>query len=107
MSLDVYLIDAEGEELFSANITHNLGKMASAAGIYECLWRPDEHGMTHAKQIIAPLTQGLTKLVTEGEKYESLDSPNGWGVWEDFVPWCATYLKACRKYPDAEVSVSR
>ena len=30
----------ENEEVFSANITNNLNKMANAAGIYDALWRP-------------------------------------------------------------------
>lgn len=33
---------ASWEEAFSANITHNLGKMAAEAGIYLALWRPGE-----------------------------------------------------------------
>jgi len=33
MSLDVYLENEAGEELYSRNITHNLGKMACAAGL--------------------------------------------------------------------------
>jgi len=32
MSLDVAL-NVKGEEVFSSNITHNLGKMASACGV--------------------------------------------------------------------------
>lgn len=54
MSLDVTLTDPSGTVLYEANITHNLNKMAAEAGIYECLWRPDEHGITHARQIIDP-----------------------------------------------------
>lgn len=50
MSLGVLLyvdVDTGGEtlhrvELFEANITHNLNKMAKEVGIYEYLWRPDE-----------------------------------------------------------------
>lgn len=46
MSLDVYL---EGppvpQDVFWANITHNLGRMADEAGIYKHLWRPEEIGM--------------------------------------------------------------
>jgi len=34
--------EEESEEIYSANITHNLGKMANKAGIYEALWRPGE-----------------------------------------------------------------
>jgi hypothetical protein len=53
MSLDVTLyrnyhvsyddgktLEPKKEEMYSANITHNLGDMASEAGIYEALWRP-------------------------------------------------------------------
>jgi len=107
MSLDVYLTDETGEEVYSANITHNLNKMADAAGIYECLWRPDEHGITTAGQIIEPLSAGLAKLVTDKAKYEAFNPENGWGSWEGFVPWCASYLQACRDNPDALVRVSR
>lgn len=107
MSLDVYLTDAEGREVYSANITHNLGKMAGEAGIYECLWRPDEHGIKHARQVIEPLAAGLAKLVTEKARFERFNPENGWGSWEGFVPWCADYLQACRDFPDALVNVSR
>ena len=107
MSLDVYLTDDEGHEVFSANITHNLGAMAREAGIYECLWRPDEHGITKAAQIIEPLAAGVAKLATEKARFDALNAPNGWGLWENFLPWCAKYLQACRDHPDADVQVSR
>jgi hypothetical protein len=41
------------------------------------------------------------------ERFEVYDSPNGWGLYEHFVPFVEAYLEACEKYPDAEVSVSR
>jgi hypothetical protein len=107
MSLDVCLIDADGKEVYSANITHNLGKMASAAGIYKCLWRPDEHGIEKASQIIEPLEAGLGKLATNKAQFEEFNPPNGWGSWAGFVPWCANYLQACRDNPEALVNVSR
>jgi hypothetical protein len=107
MSLDVYLTDEAGDGLYSANITHNLGKMAEEAGIYDCLWRPEEHGITHARQIIEPLASGLAKLATEKARFEQFNAPNGWGLWEHFVPFCARYLQACRDNPDARVHVSR
>lgn len=107
MSLDVYLEDQEGKELYWANITHNLNTMAGEAGIYECLWRPDEHGITHARQIIEPLAAGVALLATQKERFEAFNAPNGWGKWENFLPWCAKYLQACRDNPDAIVKVSR
>ena len=33
-------IGGKREIMYNANITHNLGKMAEEAGIYEALWRP-------------------------------------------------------------------
>lgn len=107
MSLDVYLEGPDGQELYSANITHNLNTMAGEAGIYECLWRPDEHGITHARQIIEPLEKGVSLLATQAERFEALNAPNGWGKWGDFLIWCAKYLQACRDNPDALVKVSR
>ena len=107
MSLDVYLTDATGNELYSRNITHNLGQMAREAGIYECLWRPDEHGMTHARQIIEPLAAGVALLATHKRRFEAFNSPNGWGIWAHFVPVCMDYLQACRDFPDALVHASR
>jgi hypothetical protein len=101
------LHDESGHEVYSRNITHNLGKMAAEAGIYECLWRPEEHGITHARQIIEPLAAGVTLLATEKRRFEEFNSPNGWGLWVHFLPWCADYLQACRDYPDALVSVWR
>jgi len=107
MSLDVYLTAADGSELYSRNITHNLGKMAEEAGIYECLWRPDENGITHARQIIEPLAAGVTLLTTEKARFEAMNASNGWGKWAHFLPFCADYLQACRDHPDALVSVCR
>ena len=107
MSLDVDLKAADGECVYSSNITHNLGRMAKEAGIYECLWRPDEHGITHARQIIEPLSRGVALLATEKDRFEAFNAPNGWGMWEHFLPFCADYLQACKSYPDALVSVSR
>lgn len=107
MSLDVMLTNADGVEVYSANITHNLNKMADAAGIYGCLWRPDENGIVFAWQIIDPLSVGLARIVTNKAEFEAYNASNGWGLWEHFVPFCANYLQACRDNPNARVSVCR
>ena len=106
MSLDVYLEDDAGNQLYWRNITHNLGAMAREAGIYACLWRPEENGITRAKQIIEPLAAGVALLVTEKARFEQFNAPNGWGMWEHFLPFCADYLQACRDHPEARVKVS-
>ena len=106
MSLDVMLMK-HGEEVYWANITHNLNAMAAEAGIYKELWRPDEIGATFAGDIVEAVEVGLKKMVDDPAKYESHNSKNGWGVYEHFVPFVAKYLQACRENPDAEIHVSR
>lgn len=73
----------------------------------DCLWRPDENGITHARQIIEPLATGVALLATQKRRFEEFNSLNGYGMWEHFVPFCMSYLQACRDYPDALVQVSR
>lgn len=106
MSLDVSLVEND-LCVYDANITHNLTRMADKAGIYEFLWRPEDIGITHAKQLIEPLTDGVTLLATEKARFEAFNSPNGWGTWEHFLLFCARYLQACKDYPEALVQVSR
>ena len=94
-------------EIFSQNITHNLNKMADKAGIYEACWRPDEIGITKASQLIPILEKGLYDLKHNPDYFKSFDSPNGWGIYDNFVPWVEKYLDACKENPDAKVEVSR
>lgn len=97
----------KSKQYFSSNITHNLGKMAEAAGIYKCCWRPEEIGIIHASQLIELLTNGIELLEAEPNKFKRFDSPNGWGLYEHFVPWVREYLEACKKYPDSFVNADR
>ena len=107
MSLDVYLSRVQMTAVFGANITHNLGPMAREAGIYQHLWRPEEIGITHARQLIEPLRAGVEMMKSDPPRFEKHNSPNGWGMYENFVQFVEKYLAACEEYPDAEVSVSR
>jgi hypothetical protein len=140
MSLDVYLtrkkwisydagetLTEETEEVYDANITHNLGEMADKAGIYEALWRPhrlkegyniseedndaeyefEEANTTKASEIIPYLEKGLADLKARPEYFETFNSPNGWGMYVNFLPFVEKYLNACKQYPDATVEVSR
>ena len=97
----------ETDLVFNYNITHNLNRMADAAGLYDCLWRPDEHGIDTAKQLIEPLRQGLHLLKLNPEEYKKYNPENGWGSYEGLVTFVEKYLDACYKYPDAKVSADR
>ena len=114
MSLDVYLTSPKcptcghsETEYFSANITHNLGAMAREAGIYDACWRPEEIGITKASQLIEPLRNGIAQMKADQARFEKHNSPNGWGLYKNFLPWLERYLEACEANPDADVSASR
>jgi len=109
VSLDVSLSKevTEYREVYSRNITHNLNKMADAAGIYKHLWRPDEIGITKAAQLIEPLRAGLELLRAEPERFIPLEPENKWGTYDGLVNFVTEYLDACIKSPDADVEVSR
>lgn len=95
------------EEVYDANITHNLTRMAAEAGIYKHLWRPDEVGVETAGDLIEPLTEGLALMRSDPARFEKLNPPNGWGSYDGFVPWIERYLEACKENPTAKVSVWR
>ncbi len=110
MSLDVWLSyevePGETSTVYDANITHNLGGMADAAGIYQALWRPEEVGITQAGQLIEPLMAGLEKLRADPAHFAQFNAPNGWGRYEHFVPFVEKYLEACTRYPHATIGAS-
>lgn len=93
--------------VFNANITHNLSNMAEEAGIYMQVWRPDECGIDRAEQLIPVLERGIALMESDPGRFEKHNAPNGWGVYDDFLPWLKRYLEACKESPTAKVSVSR
>ena len=114
MSLDFSLhIDScehcgrDQQNVFDANITHNLGEMAREAGIYQCLWRPIENYKFQAKDIIEDLEKGIVRLKESPEFYKTFNSPNGWGMYHHFLPWCERVLEACKEYPEATISICK
>lgn len=104
MSLDFELIYER--KVHDSNITHNLTEMADAAGIYKCLWRPEENYYFRAEDIIEPLREGLKKLKADPEYFKKFDSPNGWGTYEHFVPFVEEILNSCILFPDAKIVTS-
>jgi len=140
MSLDVSLyrkyhvsydegktLEPQREEVYGANITHNLGKMAGEAGIYEALWRPyqlkegynipeddydaeyefEEANPVRAHEIIEIIEKGLADMKARPKHYEKFNSPNGWGMYHNFVPWIEKYLKALKEFPESQVVCDR
>ena len=107
MSLDVYLEGEDGMAAWEANVTHNLNKMADAAGIYEILWRPEEVAIVRALDLIEKLEAGIAAMKADPAKFKAFNPKNGWGDYDGFVRWCEEYLAACRNFPWAKVRASR
>ena len=123
MSLDVYLNSPDyapceckcghkhesqsPTELYWANITHNLNRMAGEAGVYYAIWRPEEKGWIKASDIIPALESGLVDMKARPEHYKQFEPRNGWGTYVDFVTWIEKYLNACKENPTANIYVSR
>ena len=113
MSLDIHLtanhcpVCKRGGEVFAANITHNLGGMASEAGIYGVVWRPEENGIEKAGQLLVPLRKAIAEMEADPERFKAYNADNGWGLYRDFLPWLRKLLSACEEYPNAAVEASR
>jgi hypothetical protein len=107
VSLDVTLRATRPVAVFENNITHNLGAMAAEAGCYEMLWRPEEIGVTHAAQLVKPLTVCLERLRAEPDRFKALNPGNGWGDYDGLVRFVEEYRDACRANPDATVETNR
>jgi hypothetical protein len=105
----VALHESEEEtcSVYSANITHNLGRMADEAGIYQHLWRPEEINIHQARELIDPLRAAIKLMKGNPSRFIALNPENGWGSYDGFVPWIERYLDACLQWPEAEISVSR
>lgn len=103
---DVYEDDGT-REVYSANITHNLGRMAAACDLYEPLWRPEKLDITEAHQLVEPLRSGLQRLLAEKDDLEQFNPENGWGDYDGLVRFTAGYLAACEQYPEAKVRTWR
>ena len=69
MSLDVDLMVTQPCSVYSANITHNLGAMATEVNLsngmtlYQVLWRPEEKGLYFAREISELLDEGWNILL--------------------------------------------
>lgn len=112
MSLDITLMTdyceccGRGDEVYGANITHNLVPMAKVLGIYACLWKAEESGIKTAGQLITPLGIAIGDMTANPPAFKAYDSPNGWGTYDNFLPWLQQLLKACEDNPQARVRVS-
>jgi hypothetical protein len=114
MSLDVDLIMLKPVSVYSNNVTHNLGKMASEVKLsngmtlYDVLWRPEEQkGLRYAKDISNLLNEGIDILIADPEYFKQWNPVNSWGSYQNLYKFVYEYREACQDNPDAELQVSR
>lgn len=120
-------LEEKQEDVYSGNITHNLGKMAEEAGLYKALWRPyqlkegynipeddyeaeykyEVENPVRAHEIIPIIEKGLEDMIARPAHYKTFDSPNGWGLYKNFVPFIENYLEALKKYPESFIECDR
>jgi len=112
MSLDVTLVVTQPTQVFTQNITHNLGLMAAqvelgTTTLYNLLWRPETQGIRYAHELIHPLVAALKELRAKPHYYSQWNPTNGWGTYEALCGFVREYLQACRDNPEAEVHACR
>ena len=114
MSLDVDLMVVQPTSVYSANITHNLGKMAgevklsNGMTLYDILWRPDEQeGLKCAKDISELLDEGWNIMLSDPHHFMKFNPENDWGSYQGLCNFVYEYRNACWNNPDAELSVCR
>ena len=107
MSLDVTLQTPEGSISRGHNITHNLKKMAIAAGFGQELWRQEETDIHFASDLIEILAVGVARLKGRPLHYDQFNAKNGWGMREDLIRFTEELLQDCIYSPDAEILTHR
>jgi hypothetical protein len=75
--------------------------------LYSILWRPDEQNLSTAGQLIPYLEEGLKYLEENPDYLKAFNPQNGWGSYEGLVEFVRDYLAACKKWPSAEIHISR
>jgi len=110
MSLDIWLYypsaTTEGTDatVIDLNITHNLTPMWRLAGCYDALYMSVDR---EARTISPALEEAVRRMKVDPAAYVALNPPNGWGSYEDALPWLERLLVACKAHPSAIVGVSK
>lgn len=107
MSLDIYLQETQVVDVWEANITHNLARMAKEAGLYQAMWHPEELAIERAFDLVPHLQAGIVQLVSNPDRFIALNPANGWGSYDLLLSVATNYLRACRENPKATIRVSR
>ena len=107
------------ETEWSANITHNMSRMALQVPIcvkyrnkeykgtlYDYVWEPGENSNITTSIMSKFLAQGIAYMVENRKKLLPFNPANGWGSYDGFVPWLIKYKEACEDNPGCKIRAS-
>lgn len=108
MSLTIYFYPPFGSTWdHSQNVTHNLRPLAEQGGLAKPLWYPEEANIRTAAELIPHLQTGLQQLVVDPVRLRAMNPENGWGSYDEFIPWLIALLTYCIEHPQSRITVSR
>lgn len=110
---DADMANYDIDEYWEANITHNLGEMASQVplgdiSLYDVCWRPEEvFNEPTTNDLVPLLTAGITYMLANRKQLSQYNPKNGWGSYDALMKFLLNYKQACEDYPDCKIEVSR
>lgn len=106
MSLYIWLyVDTGAGERIGTdglNITHNVARMWSKAGVYDALY---ESAGAEARTTQLALESGIGNMLCDPDAFRALNPPNGWGDYDGALRFLREWADECRKHPRALIGV--
>ena len=100
MSYDIQLVvdhrDGYKTTVFDKNITYNLRQMLVVAGLPDSFWTLDGMVASDAEDLLYSVWR---ELRTRTDYYEQFNSPNGWGLHKNLLPFIKDMYLASRQHP--------
>ena len=115
MSLDLTVLKRKSrkrkgstEEVWSGNITHNLGRMAKEIRtgnktLYDLLWYAPE---VVSHDYIGDLIEAFNRMIRDKERLEEYNSPNGWGTYYNLFQFLSDLI-TCGIKPGMLIRISK
>lgn len=96
LGIDIYC-DHCDTVVFTASVSHNAGELAALAGVYDCLRRMAEEGITQPTTLLRRLSEGIDRLqaIAQSDDRDSL------------IRFLTRVFDACRLYPYLCIRVDR
>jgi len=100
--------ELETEIVYDSNITGNLGTMADKAGIYDAIWNGniEDKIIKNAGELGEILTPAIRRMDLSPDYYRQWSATNGWGTYEQFIPWLEQLRDKCLEFPEARIETS-